>query len=35
MYYSAFVPVPKLLDVGNSDAIWLFQDVSNKINVYK
>jgi hypothetical protein len=23
--------VKLLIDVGNSDAIWLFQDVSNKI----
>ncbi|MFT4983723.1 MAG: hypothetical protein ACI9Q9_000768 [Flavobacterium sp.] len=27
------VPVKLLIDVGNSDAIWLFQDVSDKIKV--
>jgi hypothetical protein len=28
---SVGLPVKLLIDVGNSDAIWLFQDVSNKI----
>jgi hypothetical protein len=27
------IPTKLLVDVGNSDAIWLFQDVSDKINV--
>jgi hypothetical protein len=30
---SDLIPTKLLVDVGNSDAIWLFQDVSDKINV--
>lgn len=30
---SDFIPTKLLVDVGNSDAIWLFQNISDKINV--